>query len=409
MIDSCVLALDLGTTTLAGRLLDKNGKMLAEGRRLNPQREIGSDVITRLEAALHGEGERLQRLLAEGIDALCREMTASAGVRRAALTSVAIAANPAITTLLCGEDPRSILFPPHRPRQGLLRELDPAKLGLDFPVPLSIFPLVSGYLGGDLVAFLYGLGTVEEKTLAIDLGTNGEIALRDSMGWMATSVAAGSTFEGGGVSCGMLAGPGAIGRVLLDNDRLRFDVIDGGAPRGLAGSGLVSLIAAARSGQLIDHSGRIAAPYEVGTSLERYVVATSSGNALRLYRDASREIGLTQQEVRAFQFAKGAIRAGIDCLLQHAGIPAEEVKHVIVTGAFGVSLDVRELKTIAMLPPAMIENAVFEPGGALAGVSRFLLAADGQTAVAGLARRIKSCPLSGTPMFERAFLAALDF
>lgn len=411
---SLALALDLGTTTLAGRLLDaSSGRVLAEGKVANPQRSHGADVIRRLEVALAGGQKELSRLLVAGIVELVDGLLHSAGVERAAIVRAAGAANPAITALLCQDDVRSLLFPPHRPDHRSLRFLALAELDLD--VPLLLFPLVSGYVGGDMVACLYGLATAttadqgREKTLCIDLGTNGEIALGDADGWIVTSVAAGPAFEGGEMACGLIAGPGAISGVTLDNDRLRLEVIGGGPPCGLAGSGLFATIAAGVTGGLIERSGRIVTAEEVDSNLARYLLPALHGSDLCLYRDVNKEILVTQADVRAFQLAKGAIRAGIDCLLQQAGLSPEGVDRVIVTGAFGLSLDNATLKSVAMLPPVMIEKTLFVPGGALTGVSRFLLTTGEPEVLGALAARIRSYPLSGTPAFERAFLAALDF
>jgi uncharacterized 2Fe-2S/4Fe-4S cluster protein (DUF4445 family) len=402
-----LLALDLGTTTLAGRLLDAQGQTLAEGKVGNPQRVVGADIIRRLEAALAGEGERLQTLLLEGIATLLADLLRAAGARRQEISAAALAANPGVTALLCGDDVHPILFPPHRPKNLALRSLDlPA---LQLPVPLTVFPLLSGYVGGDLIACLYGLAPVAGRTLCIDLGTNGEIAIGGDDGWLATSVPAGPAFEGGEISCGQLAAAGAISNVTCQGDRLQLEVIGGGPPTGLAGSGLFALIAVAIANGLIDSSGRIVGVAEVESNLARYLRPAGKAQALCLYRDASRVIVVTQTDIRAFQLAKGAVRAGIEALLARAGIPAEGVEQVIVTGAFGLSLDRQSLKSVAILPAVMVEKALFVPGGALAGVQRFLLQSEGRAQLQALTAKIRSYPLSGTPAFERAFLAALNF
>jgi uncharacterized 2Fe-2S/4Fe-4S cluster protein (DUF4445 family) len=130
---------------------------------------------------------------------------------------------------------------------------------------------------------------------------------------------------------------------------------------------------------------------------------------LRLHRDAAGELLLTQEDIRNFQLAKGAILAGVECLLQRAGLRAEEVRLSLVTGAFGFSLAPAVLKRVAILPKNMVDKVVFVPGGALLGVGRFLLDPAGRTSVAQLAARLKPYPLSGTPAFEQAFLRAIDF
>jgi len=403
------LALDLGTTTLAGRLRAADGTVLAEGKRVNPQASLGADVIRRLEAALAGAGEQLRDLLVAGIDELLAELLCQAGLERGDIGRAAACANPAISILLRGGDPARILFPPHRPdeRGGVL--LDPLSLGLQLPVPLYLFPLVSGFVGGDLVAFLHSRTKVVPHSFFLDVGTNGEMAYFDGGRWWTTSVAAGPAFEGGGIANGMAAAPGAVAGVTIVGDRMQLSVIGGGPPRGICGSGLAEAVAAGLSAGLIDGSGRIVAPEEVATSFSRYLQATPAGMALRLHHDAAGMLLLTQADIRAFQLAKGAVKAGIDCLLARAGATAALCREVVVTGAFGLSLRGEVLKRVAMLPADMVENGLFTPGGALAGVDRALADADGFIQVQRLADRLKPYPLSGTPAFEQAFLKALDF
>lgn len=403
------LALDLGTTTLAGRLLDRRGKVVAEVRRPNPQREVGADVIRRLEAARQGEAERLQALLVGGVEKVVEELLHLAGIERDAITAAAAAGNPAICHLLRRLPVDPILFPPHRPRETSGIFLDPAELGLELNVPLYLFPLVSGYVGGDLVAFLYGVGEASASRLYVDIGTNGEMALFAGARWLVTSVAAGPAFEGGEISCGMTVSPGAVEGVALRGDRLALKVVGGGIPRGICGSGLASAIAAALEGGLLDRQGTIVDPLAVETNLSRHVIESAAGRRLSLYRDAAGEVFLTQQDVRNFQLAKGAVRAGVDCLLLRAGLSAGRVDEVVITGAFGFSLDPQALKRVALLPPDVVDKVRFVPAGALAGVGRLLTEPDGRERAEKLADSLHPFPLSGTPAFEQAFLSALEF
>lgn len=411
-----LLALDLGTTTLAGRLIDRDGGVHAEAKRANPQREVGSDIIRRLEASLNGEGRRLQALLVAGIESLVEDLLAGAGCYRSDISAAAAAGNPGICHLLRNLPVNAILFPPHRPRERAGVFLAPAELGLDLPVPLYLFPLVSGYVGGDLVAFLYGSEDIFASRLAphaprffLDIGTNGEMALFDGERWWTTSVAAGPAFEGGEISSGMAVQPGAVESVRLQGDSLRLSVIGGGPPRGICGSGLAAAIAAALDGGLIDGGGTIVDPGEVATNLARCIVDTPSGRSLRLYRDASTELLVTQQDIRNFQLAKGALKAGAECLLIRAGLDSDQIRQVVVTGAFGFSLEPEILKRVALLPPNMVDRVRFAAAGALAGVCRLLTDPSGPDKVQHLADALKPFPLSGTPAFEKAFVASLDF
>ena len=160
-----LLALDLGTTCLAGRLVDASGAVLAEARRDNPQRSLGADILTRMQRASEGAGRQLQALLVEGMASVTAELLAMAGCPSGAVVAAAAAGNPGISYLLRNLPVDSILFPPHRARQNSLASLPltPVNIGVD--VPLQLFPLASGFVGGDLVAFLYGLDMPDNRGL----------------------------------------------------------------------------------------------------------------------------------------------------------------------------------------------------------------------------------------------------
>jgi len=403
------LALDLGTTTLGGCLLAEDGRWLASARALNPQRELGADVLRRLEAARDGRGEELQRLLGVGIDSLVDALCNDAGVERSQIVRAAAAANSALTVLLRREPVDSLLRPPYRPADLGGSELDLGGAGAAGLPPLYLFPLAGGFVGGDLVAFLYGQPAPAQPTLYVDIGTNAELALFDGHRWWTSSAAAGPAFEGEGITAGMGFAPGAISGVELDADRLQLQVEGGGAPRGICGSGLVEAIAAARTGGLLGADGTFVDPGSVTSNLARYLVADGEGFALQLYRDARARILLTQQDVRNFQLAKAAVLAGVECLLARAGVGPDQIAAVILTGAFGFSLVPPALKRVAMLPVKMIDRVRFAPGGALAGVCRLLQSPSGHNEVEAFARRLASYPLSGTPAFERAFIEAINF
>nr|WP_320115334.1 ASKHA domain-containing protein [uncultured Desulfuromonas sp.] len=405
MASSLSLALDLGTTTLCGRLLDGDGHVVAEQTLFNPQTEFGSDVIRRLEVAHAGGGESLAQALIDGIGQVTDLLLRQAGASSQDIGRAAAAGNSAISLLLQQQPVASLLFPPHRPPQ-----TDGISLTVPaVPVPLYLFPLVSGYVGGDLVAVLYSHPNPAPGTFFIDVGTNGEMALYTGTQWWVSSVAAGPAFEGGNIASGMPAGPGAICRVALDADRLALQTCDGGRPLGLCGSGLVDLIAAARRGGLIDVHGTIVAADAIDNNLVRYLCEVEGQAALQLYRDARHRVVVTQEDIRNFQLAKAAVHAGAECLLARADMTSDALTGVVVTGALGFSLAADCLRTVGLLPSAMIDKVAFEQGGVLNGLARYLCPSGGEENVEALAHRLRPYPLSGTPRFERAFVAAMDF
>jgi len=448
----CFLALDLGTTTLVGRLLGADGTVLAETRAVNPQRSRGADILARLQHAHEQGGEELQSLLVDGLRRLIADLLQQAGCPASAISAAAAAGNPGISHLLCALPVADLLHPPHRSPLKQLSLLPPDAPDLGLSVPLQLFPAVTGFVGGDLLADLFGItygtglgvaqlnracGAVEALNrlpttaegadttiqhfndstkqddlpviLLLDLGTNAELALWDGVRWRVTSAAAGPAFEAGNIACGMSLAPGAVTDVQVHGDRLVLEVVGGGRPAGLCGSGLLALVAAARQGGLIDAGGRIVAPDEVGTNLARYLAADGEGWAICFHRDARGALCLTQDDVRQLQLAKGAVRAGVEVLLDRAGLTAATVAAVGITGAFGAALPTAALKGIALLPAAMLEKLFFVPDGVVAGLGAFLGDPQGTVHLAALQQRCQPSPLSGTPAFEKRFMKALEF
>jgi uncharacterized 2Fe-2S/4Fe-4S cluster protein (DUF4445 family) len=404
-----ILLLDLGTTSLIGRLATGDGQVVAEESVANPQLEHGSDVIQRLEAALSGEAVALQQLLVAGINQLVQGLLRQVEGRFGQIGKAIAAANPAISHLLAGQPVEQIVKPPHRPDYLGGDFLDCPALGLNLPGSLYLLPLVSGYVGGDLLAVLLGSPPDERPTMYIDLGTNAELALWDGQGWQVTSVAAGPAFEAGNLGCGMRYGHGAVTEVAIVRDRFTFTVAGGGMPKGICGSGLFALLSCAVQAGLIAGDGRICAAEEVDSNLSRYLVADGETQALQVYRDARTSLRLTQDDVRAFQLAKGAVQAGFNCLLQRKGMQAEELASIRIAGALGGALPPAALKGVAILPEIVLEKCRFLPGAVLTGLLRLLQQNNGIEKVQTLASSLKPYPLSGTPAFENTFLASLDF
>ncbi len=405
-----LIALDLGTTTLAGRLLSASGEVLAEAQIANPQREQATDILTRLQKADEDGGESLQALLVEALRSLIATLLADAGCPRQNVAALAAAGNPGMSCLLQNLPVRSLLLPPYKPPYPYkeLLCIPAAELDLGVPCPLEIFPLAAGFVGGDMVACLFALQDVQPGTLLLDLGTNAELASWDGTRWWVTSAAAGPAFEGGNIGAGMILTDGAVTDVRLINDSLQLSVAGKGSPRGLCGSGLAALVAAARQGGLIDVSGRIRSAAEVETNLGRYLVEQNGAWGIRFHRDASSALLLTQDDLRNFQLAKGAVRAGTEVLLDRAGFTPESVSRVLVTGALGTALPVEVLKRVALLPEAMLDKTSFVANGVLAGLQAYLTGTDPQQRLAALMTKIQPLPMSGTPAFEKHFLAALE-
>lgn len=408
------IAIDLGTTTIAAALVDSaTGAFLARVGSLNPQRQYGADVVARLTYACQGEPQRraLQECINGELERLAGSLASAAGVPLSRIGRIAVAGNPTMAHLLLGLPVESLAFPPYRPRITTGHTLATGQAGWSVNLPLYVFPSPGGFVGGDLVAFLYGAAAAEEGAprLCLDLGTNGEMALWAGGRWFATSVAAGPAFEGGNLACGMAALPGAIERVTISGDRLSCTTIGNGLPTGICGSGVLETVAALREAAILDPTGRLRGPAEIPTNLAARVREIDGQLAFILHRDAKRQVYLSQADIRQVQLAKGAVRAGIEVLLARAGICPAELQEVLLTGSFGASLSLGSLKSIGILTETMINKALFVREGALAGTARLLESASAVAAVERLAAGLKIVPLSGTPAFEKQFLQQMDF
>lgn len=341
------IAVDIGTTTLAaclyGRSAHDNG-----GHRtvtaVNRGRDFGADVLSRMDASVHGKRTRLQELLQEDVRDLLEELCAQTGAAKAQVRRIVIAANMTMIHLLMGYSCETLGRAPFTPVNTRLIRADALRILGDtgYSCPVEILPAVSAFVGGDIVAGMLALSMDRgpETTLLLDVGTNGEMALRHAGVVYVTSAAAGPAFEGGGISCGCASIPGAISSVRLGEDDQPpvLHTIADAAPVGICGSGVLELVSELRTHGIIDETGL-------------YVSDTHRQHGYALAKSANgSDICFTQADVRAFQLAKGAIRAGIEALLLAAGVSADAVTQIYLAGGFGVRMDEHAAVRTGLLP-----------------------------------------------------------
>lgn len=403
------IAIDLGTTTIAGALVDLGSNSIEVSAALpNPQAAWGRDVISRMDAALAGPAPL--RGIAEAARNACNGLIEElAGERKSLVQEVSIAGNTVMEHLFLGISPEPLSKIPYRPVFRDSKRLTASEAGLDCDAGIYLFPLIGGFVGGDAVAVALALGLrkAERPALVIDVGTNSEILLGVSGTIFATSAAAGPAFEGGEVEQGMVAGPGAIEGLRIEGDALRLEVIGNIAPRGICGSGLVESIHRLINAGVIDKSGRILDRDEVKTNLASRIRHGKDGNSFVLYRDAQKEVRINQPDVRALQTAKSATRAGMAVLLEKAGISPGEVERVYVAGAFGAHLSPAALKGIGLLDERW-DEVRYVGDAALEGAALALSGRKKEEAEE-LAESARYVPLSGSPRFEREFIKNMGF
>jgi uncharacterized 2Fe-2S/4Fe-4S cluster protein (DUF4445 family) len=247
-----------------------------------------------------------------------------------------------------------------------------------------------------------GLAACADTVLAIDIGTNTEMCLAHRGQMTSLSCASGPAFEGAHIKFGMRAAAGAIERVRIVDGRPEYQTIGGEPPVGLCGSGLLDAVAHLRRSGLLERNGRLAGPQvrEADGDVE-FVIAGEAEAGNR------RAIAVTQHDIRELQLAKGAIRCGIETLLQDAGITAADLDQVIIAGAFGTYIDVESAITIGLLPELPLDHVSQVGNAAGTGARLALISQAHRQRAQDLAQRVRYLELARSPRFMRNFAEAM--
>lgn len=307
-----LVTVDVGTTTIAMELYAVDGTVEDRFVKVNPQMVFGADVLSRIQAAVRQENaERLRlmvyEVLREGIRRFKDRISAEETLR------MVLAGNTTMVYLLMGWNTEELGRAPFQ-----ASHLEPVHTVIE-GVPCYIFPGLSAFVGGDVVAGIIADGMTDRKeiTLLIDLGTNGEMVLGNQEKLLACSAAAGPAFEGG-------------------------------VNQGIWGADMVSLLAELRRKQILDETGLLQEPY--------FDEGVRIGN-----------VCVTQKSVRAVQLAKGAVAAGIQILLREYGITEQQVSRVVLAGGFGYYLNPHDAAEIGLLPQKLLPRTIAGGNTALTG------------------------------------------
>jgi uncharacterized 2Fe-2S/4Fe-4S cluster protein (DUF4445 family) len=407
------LAVDIGTTTLVAALVDlRSGKTLALESALNPQAAYAQDVLGRIRFAANDGGlQTLHNAFAEALETMIRALTEAAGAAREHIYEAVYSGNTTMLHLACAVDPAPLGQYPYTPNLSGGEHRSAAKLRI---APFGLIwlpPIISAYVGADIVSGILASRLDEKKgaTIFIDIGTNGEIVLARDGSLAASSTAAGPAFEGMNIRCGMRASRGAIESFVIDGGACSFEVIGGGSPDGAAtgicGSGLLDMAGELVRTGLVGKSGRFARPGETGNALSHKFRPLEGKNAFYI----TDTVCLTQNDIRQIQLAKGAIRCGIEMLLASFGMDADAVDSVEIAGSFGYHLREASLLNIGLLPPSCAGKIAFVGNTSLTGGIAFLMNTDLRSAMQDLIPRIDKVDLSNDQSFERTFVKYLTF
>lgn len=405
-------AFDIGTTTVAGYLLDgRTGEQLATASALNVQTEYGADVIMRANYSLEHGAEELSACIRVLLKKLIRTLCKEAGKEPEDIYQVSVVGNTCMHHLFLGIVPDSLVHAPYNPAisHGLTFPAEKFRLGIHPGGQLIALPVIAGFVGADTVACLLAVNLEEEKkmTLMIDIGTNGEIVLGNSKRRIACSTAAGPAFEGAKIACGMRGAEGAIEHAHLEEGRLVCKVIGDGKPTGICGSGLIDIIAGLLEAGVIDETGRLMEGPRVvqidDNTKTAYLLAgpSESGNGKPVY--------LSQKDIREVQLAKGAIAAGIALLAEQMEITLEQIEQVYIAGAFGNYMDPAGACRIGMLPGILKDRIIPVGNAAGEGAKLALLNNEELERAERLARHTEFLELAALPEFQDEFVDQLEF
>jgi len=407
------LAVDIGTTTLTLYLLDSAGNWKGGFTAKNPQIPFGTDVISRINHSLiPGGSEELRNRLTVKIDQMIEEVKKTCQITAEQLVCVGLVGNTCMQQLFWGILPYRLGKSPFRAFTAEMLSSSAVEAhfyALEAHTPVVFLPSVAGYVGSDALAgaLWCDLDHRQKPYLFVDIGTNGEIMLNQGNEILCCSAAAGPALEGMNISCGMPGVAGAISRVYTGEEGgMRYAVIGNGLPKGICGSGLISLIAWLLHHQILKPNGAFEKPGAIPAPLKGLL--QDERGALRWFiRGGSQDIFLDQQDVRHFQLAKGAIRCGIDILLESAGLGPEDLDGIFLSGSFGNALDRQAAVATGLLPPVDPEKIIYVGNAACKGLSLWLTRRQSLERLEILLKRMRSIRLENYPGFSDLFCRSM--
>ncbi len=379
--DNLCLCLDIGTTTLALALVSLDDKRIIKTKTaVNPQREFGADVISRIEYCSKNGTKDLQSVLLAKLSQMMHELLAEYKV--ASVEKMYVAGNTTMLHLFFGVDCSSLGVSPYTPK--FLDEKRTSGKNLGFGNVGEVISLsgISAFVGADIVS---GLGFVDmphgdKYSLLIDLGTNAEIVLFGKDKYLCATAAAGPCFEGANITCGMSASVGAVSKYKADG---RYSVIGDAEPVGICATGLVDIIAELVKNGTVDESGYM----EEGFSL-------------------SEKVKVTPADIREFQLAKSAVMSAIECLLQHGNVTYNDIETMYIAGGFSAQLNVENAAYLGLVPKELADRFVPINNASLLGTVKF---ACEQNDIAKITKNAVFVDLGTNSVFSERFFANMVF
>ena len=416
------LAYDIGTTTVACYFVDmRSGEQIAQSSLLNPQTTYGGDVIMRVKYCVENGVDGPTGDIRKALNQLTAKCAASAKQKMKNIYLITVVGNTCMHHLFLGISPASLAYAPYTPAAAEPMQLTASEFGfaVNPSAKLYMLPNIAGFVGADTVGAALAASMDEKKeiTLLIDIGTNGEMVLGTEKRLIACSTAAGPAFEGALITCGMRGAEGAIDHVSLKDGKFAYSVIGGGKPIGICGSGLIDLMSELVRTGLVESAGRLLPPGEIDTEegklLADYIIEYEGQRAFLLADGDSSGTGealvFTQKDIREVQLAKGAMAAGIQMMCQRLGIVTDDIKTVMIAGAFGSYMSPASACGIGLIPPELEEEVMAIGNAAGQGAKLCVLSIDEYKRAADISKKIEYLELAADPAFQDVFVDELEF
>jgi uncharacterized 2Fe-2S/4Fe-4S cluster protein (DUF4445 family) len=411
------LAVDIGTTTVVAYLVNlSTGEVVDQQGSYNKQAKFGDDVITRIVYAVENaqQLEEMRVAVVDTINELLDKILVRQSLTSNDFSAAVVAGNTTMTQLFLGVDPRYIRLEPYIPTMTNVPSIPARDVGLHM-LPEALvhcYPSVASYVGGDIISgtLVTDLANGEDIILFIDIGTNGEIVLGNQDWLVSCACSAGPSFEGGGITFGMRAMPGAIERVLIDPDTLdvALKVISKVLPVGICGSGLVDCLSKLLEAGIIDRVGNFQMGHPANSARLR---ATSDDKEFVLawadQAGGGKDVVITENDVKNTIRAKGAIYAGIRTLLNMVSVEMEMISRIVIAGGFGNYLNIQDSVQIGLLPDLDEELYEFIGNASIKGARLALLSKDAWREAKELGQKMTYVELSVGPTFMDEYVSAL--
>jgi len=407
-------AVDIGTTTVAMYLYDlTTGKRLGSHGEMNEQRAFGADVISRISLVRETEDglKKLQSTIISQLDEMLITLAKSCHINCNSIDRITLAGNTTMQHLAAGIDISSLGNAPYEPLTTSSLLYKGAQLGFTAAkdADIEFIGSISGYVGADIVAAILssGLYKAEETSLLIDIGTNGEMALGNKNAIICCSTAAGPAFEGARIRCGCAGIEGAIDRITLSKEGIKFSTIGNKAPIGICGSALIDVMAQLVECEIVTPEGRMLPFEEVPAKYQSLMGEVDGEYGLIISQEPP--VFIIPKDVREVQLAKAAICAGIYTLLDHYGIKAKDLPAVYIAGGFGAHINKYNAAKIGLFPAETVERTSFLGNASGAGAIMALLSKDAKAQTEKIREQSTYIELANSKAFQDFYMDCMFF